>query len=430
MFNNNAKNRILFIIILVGSVSRLTSGAETPPEITLRDLLKRAADVSPQIQSSRMKDVASQHRIEIARAGYMPTVNVEAVESTGFPGSVAHLGISGLLASPYRSGAAAGVSANIPIWDFGRTTNSVEAAKHDALSQQEDTNYTRYRIYQTSLELFYDCALDKDLKDTWTELAGGARLVRDFINGFVKTGQRSIVERYLIESQMEHAQTQVAIFSEREKVQIREIGLLTGMAPESFSCPSLPTEEQAVAVFHGTPQGNPIISQASEALLAAKSRVDQAKADFMPRLVATADAGIMQDQRLVDPNYYALGVAVILPVFEGFSTVNKVGEANALASSAERELEARKLEIADLNTRYDKIIESTRTGIRLLKEEYELAKKGFELAKSRYFSLQGGVVDVRDAFDNLTRTQTNLISTQAQYLQAMGAKAVLNGTPF
>jgi outer membrane protein TolC len=424
------KNGTLSLVFIIEFLANSTIAAVSPPELGLKDILRRAAEVSPQIQASRMRDVASQHRIEIAKAGYYPTVNVEAVDSTGFPGSVGSMGTQGLVASPYREGAAAGIVGNIPIWDFGRTSNSVEAATHDALSQQAGTEYTRYKIYQTGLQMYYECALDRSLKETWQELATGARLVRNVIDGFVKTGQRSVVERYLVESQMQHAETQVAVFGEREKNQIKEIALLTGVSPESFSCERLPPEEKAVAVFQGNPLGNPIITQASEAVIAARARVDQAKADFMPKLVAVADAGVMQDQRFVDPNYYALGVAVILPVFEGFSTVHKVGEANALATSAEKELDARKLEIADLNAKYDKIIESTRTGLRLLKDEFILAEKGFNLAKTRYFSLEGSVVDVRDAFDNLTRTQTNLIATQGEYLQAMGAKSILNGTPF
>jgi outer membrane protein len=417
-------------LVLLLFVTAQSSFAFAAPELELKEVLRRAADVNPQVQALRMKEVASEYRVEIAKADYYPSVNIEAVESTGFPGSVAHLGIGGLLASPFRSGAAVGVVSNIPIWDFGRTSNSVEAARHDALGQRADTLYSRYQTYQTGLQVFYECALDRNLKEVWTELAEGAGLVRKVINGFVKTGQRSVVERYLVDSQLENAKTQVAIFSEREKEQIKEIGLLIGRSPETFACPILPSEEQAVAFFQGTPRGNPIITQAGEAVLAARSRVDQAKSDFMPKLVGVADAAIMQDQRLVDPNYYAVGVALVLPVFEGFRTVNKVGEANASASSAEKELEARKLEIADLNARYDKIIQSTRTGMNLLKNEFVLAKKGFDLAKSRYYSLEGGVVDVRDAFDNLSRTQTNLITTQAQYLQAMGAKAILNGTPF
>ncbi len=404
--------------------------ADAAPEMKLQDLLRRAAEVNPEVASSRMKGVASEHRIEMARSNYYPNVTLEAVDSTGFPGSVGTLGIGGMIASPYRSGAAAGVVANVPIWDFGRTSNSVSAAEYESRSQKEETKYTRYRIYQTANQLFYECALYRNLQESWTQLAQGAQLVRNVINGFVRTGQRSVVERYLVESQLEHANTQVSVFADKYRNQIKEIALLAGISADSFSCPLLPREEEAVAIFKGTPQGNPIISQANEALLAAHARVDQAKADFMPKLVGVADAAVMQDQRFVNPNYYAVGVAVIFPVFEGFLTVNKVNEASALAASAEKDLEASKLQIASLNAKYDKAIESSRTGLKLLRDEYNLALQGFKLAKSRYFSLEGTVVDVRDAFDNLTRTQTELLTTQATYLEAMGGKAILNGTPF
>jgi len=422
--------RIIIQTLMALVVFSSGNGLAAPHEITIQEALTRAAQVSPEVAGSRMKDVAAQDRIEVARAGYFPKVDLEALDSTGFPGSTGHLGVAGMVSSPYRSGAAAGIVTTVPIWDFGRTSNAVTAAEHSALSQKEDTNYLRYRVYQTTLQIYYQCSLYRNLRESWTQLAEGARLVKNMVDGFVKTGQRSIVERYLVESQMEHALTQVSIFEEKAKQQIKEIALITGLDSEDLTCPGIPSEENAIAIFHGTPEGNPIVSRAREAVVAARSKVDEAKADYLPRVVGVADAAVMQNTRFVDKNYYALGVAVIFPLFEGFITTNKVKEASALATGAERELEARKLEMAQLNIQYDKIIQSSKVALTHLKDESQLAQQGFEMAKKRFFSLEGSVVDVRDAFTNLSRTQTDLITTQTSYFEAMGAKAILNGTPF
>jgi outer membrane protein len=422
--------KILTRCLILGVLPLEVFAATPPKEISLHEMLRKAAEVSPQVAGARLREVASQHKMEIEKAAYYPQVNLEAVDSTGFPGSVAHLGISGLLASPFRSGAAAGVSGNIPIWDFGRTMNAVTAAEHDSRAQQEDVKYRRYQVYQTALELYYQCALYRNLKEAWTDLAEGAQILRNAVNGFVITGQRSIVERYLVDSQLENARTQVSVFGEKEKGEVREIGILIDTDPNSIACPLLPSEEQAMTFFKGTPEGNPIVAYAIEATEAARARVKQAKADFMPKLVGVADAAVMQNYRLVDQDYYAVGAALILPLFEGFATVNKVQEATALAAGAEKDLEARKLEISELNAKYDKMIESSRTALVHLRDELALANEGFTTAKKRFVQLQGTVVDVREAFNNLTRTQTESIQTQAAFLQAIGAKAVLNGTPF
>jgi outer membrane protein TolC len=392
--------------------------------------MKSAAEVSPHVQAARLRSVAAQHRIGVAQSGFLPDVSITAADTTGFPGSTGTLGTSGLVASPFRSGAAAGIVANVPIWDFGRTSNAVDAAKHSARSEEASADYSRYQVYETAVHLYYRCSLYRTLRDVWRDLATSARLVRDEVSRFVRTGQRSIVERYLAESQAEDATTQFSVTGRQYEELIKELALLTGMPAADLACPPLPSEEDAAKMFHGEPTGNPVIAQATEALAAAKARVSEARADFLPKLVGVADAGVMQNVRFVQREYYALGVAIILPVFQGFKTSSEVDEAAAVASSKEKELEARKLEIADLNAEYDRTILSARVGLTHMREEMTLAEKGFQTAKTRYLSLQGSVVDVREALRNLARVQVELSQTLASYLEASGGKAVLNGTPF
>ena len=401
-----------------------------PRNLSLQEMMNKSAEVSPEIQAARLRSVASQHRIRIAQSGYLPDVSIEAQDTTGFPGSTGNLGTTGVISSPFRSGAAAEIVATVPIWDFGRTSNAVDAAEHFAKGDEALVEYRRYEVYTTAVRIYYQCGLYHSLRDAWKGLAESAKLVRDEVSRFVKTGQRSIVERYLAQSQFQEAETQCIVFGERMTEQIKEIALLTGLDESAIVCPELPAQDQALSIFHGTAAGNPIITQATEDLAGTRSLLSKAKSDFLPRLVGVADLGVMQDVRLVDRNYYALGAALVLPVFQGFKTSNEVHELAALASSKEKSLEARKLEIADLNARYDKAIKSSELELNHLKEEVALAQQGFAISKTRYFSLQGSVVDVREALRNLSRTQVELYRTLANYLESSAAKAVLNGTPF
>ncbi len=57
----------------------------------------------------------------------------------------------------------------------------------------------------------------------------------------------------------------------------------------------------------------------------------------------------------------------------------------------------------------------------------DLANKAFSAAKTRYFSFEGNLVDLRDAFTNLARTENEINETRAELLQASGAKILING---
>ena len=65
--------------------------------------------------------------------------------------------------------------------------------------------------------------------------------------------------------------------------------------------------------------------------------------------------------------------------------------------------------------------------LRHLVYELDLGNEAFTVAKKRYFSLEGNLIDLRDAFKNLSRVRTEIEETTAKLFQATGAKVLLNG---
>ena len=90
-------------------------------------------------------------------------------------------------------------------------------------------------------------------------------------------------------------------------------------------------------------------------------------------------------------------------------------------------IEATKQRLAEMNAKYDLVIHSSQTRLRHLDSEYALAKKAFNVAKNRYFSLEGELIDLREAFRNLARVETEREETRTRLLQASGSKTLLNG---
>ncbi len=64
----------------------------------------------------------------------------------------------------------------------------------------------------------------------------------------------------------------------------------------------------------------------------------------------------------------------------------------------------------------------------ILMYEFDLAIKAFNVAKKRYFSFEGELIDLREAFRNLARVETEIQETRTRLLQASGSKALLNGS--
>lgn len=411
------------ILIASGVCLSMTAQARV---LTAPEVLGLVEGHSPEFAASKFAQTAAERTIGIARSGYFPTLDFEAIDSTGFPASSGLTGVGGLMGSAYRSGAAYGVVAKETLWDFGRTSNAVSAAKHDADARKADVQVSLYQAQQEALQVYYSCARYRSLKDTWSLVSRESDVVDREVRRFVKTGQRSVVERYLVESQTQEAETAVADFSERLKKSIHLLSLLTGVTEKGLDCGALSDEDSPFLRAKKSAQ-SPLVLRAQAEAAAAQARADQARAGHMPRLVAVASAGEMEKSRFVPKQEYAAAGAVIFPLFDGLKTTNDVERSEALAMEKDRDLALARQRLDEINTHYDEVISSAKVRLQHLAEEQKLAEEGFTVAKKRYLAFQGSLVDLREALRNLARAKIQISDARAEYLQAVGAKTLING---
>jgi outer membrane protein TolC len=297
------------------------------------------------------------------------------------------------MGSPYRSGLGAGVVFTETLYDFGRTSNRVQSFEHQLESQKQDTEITRYQLNREVIQAYFSCALDRSQKTIWTRLQNDADVVEREVDRFVKTGQRSVVDHYLAETQKQEARTAAADYETRETQAEKRLAVLMGVGVEGgeLKCPELPTAENFGLL--APPPVNPLISRAQADLKAAQSQL----------------------------------IGLSIPIFEGFRIEENVNRAAAQVSEKDFSLQASQQLLDNLNQQYDETILSTRTRLSYLGPELKLAEAAFDLAKKRYFSFQGDLLDVRAALANLTRVLLDENSTRARYLESKELKEVLNG---
>jgi outer membrane protein len=415
----------MITVLLLFFLNRPVLAAETfgSPEISLRKILDSADQYSPDLKASGARENAAQSQVGIAQSYYLPNLNFEAIDSTGFAGSSGALDVQGLMGSPYRSQFSAGFVLTQNIVDFGRTYYGVQTSKAEAKSEEKRTDIDRYQLDQNVIQDYFDCVLNRAQKETWSEIAKDSGLVTKEVDRFVRTGQRSVVDRYLADLQKEQALTQSANFETREKVSIQRLALVTGLDPD-FRCPLLGDEKAALRA----PQGeNPIVAYARDQLDAANAKLSQSKTENLPKIVGIASAGYLQDTHFVQKQDYALGIGLEIPIFEGFRVKDQVNQNAALVDEKDYLVQASKLRLEDLNRQLDERIESASVRVDHLGRELKIAVDGFDLAKKRYLDFQGTLVDVRDSLNYLSNVKTELNASQADYLESKYLKDVLNG---
>lgn len=416
------------IIWIIFFMTVTTVKAAEPPVISLEKVLSLAEKNSQSITVDEFNELAARKAIEVAKATYYPEVRFEAIDNTGFPGSSNIHGMRGLMNSPYREGAAAGLVVEQIIWDFGRTTSDVKAAKHEAQYAKENTRVTLYEVQRLALQTFYDCALFKTQHAIWGKLAEESQVITKEALRFVNTGQRSIVDKYISESQTEEARTAHAYFGELMKGTMKELVVIMGIPENSFTCPYLDAVLQSPFSQEVDIYASPYIARAKVGADVAKAELEREKANFMPELLVIASAGPMAGTVIneVEKENYAVGIAVEMPLYNQRYS-GQIKEAEAQFAAKQQEVEAQKQYLQEMNAKFDEIINASTIRLQHLHKELKIAQEGYKVAKQRYFSLETDLLDLRETYHILAKVENEVEGTQAQLLQATGAKALLNG---
>ncbi|WP_231294609.1 TolC family protein [Fluoribacter dumoffii] len=394
--------------------------------LTTEELLRLSEKNSQSINQAQLDVLVKVKEIEVAKAHYFPILRAEALESTGFPGSSNWLGIEGLVGSPYRSGPTAGVVAKQLIYDFGKTAAAVNAARSQVNVARQTTRVTMYEVQLFALKAFYQCATYKKKQEIWSNLAKESALITKEAKHFVKTGQRSVVDNYLSESETQEARTEYSYLKEQVLGSLKELSVIIGKSASTIDCPVL--SESLIDSLNSKSRvySSPYVKRAIADAKAAYENLIKEKSRFRPEIVAIASGGGMDKTHLIGREDYAVGVGVSMPLFD-LNITSRINKAQAKLLVKQKAVAAQKQYIQELNAQLDLSIKSTLIRIKHLNIELNIAQEGFKVAKKRYFNLEGDLVDLREAWRNLARAQIIIEDARNELLLSKAAKALLNG---
>ncbi len=423
------KHLISFLLVLFGFFTLLvpTAWSIGVREISLEEVLSLAERNSPRLSASQYKKLASDIGVDIAYAKYFPTIKLDSIYDNGLPGSSAPmLDVHGVMASPYRKGASVGLTAKQLVYDFGRTAHAVKASEFKAEAATQDIRITAYEVKRLALRKFYECSLFRSQRDIWKYLGDESKVITKEALHFVDTGQRSVVDRDLSKIQTEEAYSFEAYFSEKLNQSITELAIIMQVDDTNFTCPALSKELSHSFATCNNFENSPFFAKAILEAEAAKEKMNQERAELLPEISLVGSTGYVDKTRLVTKKSYSVGIGISMPIVD-FGISSKIKQSAALAAEKQTQIAAEVQNLQELNAQYDEIIKSTEVFIKKLNGQLKIVDHGFFTAKKRYFDLEGELVDLREAFRNLSRVKASVENAKAQLLQAKGEKALLNG---
>ena len=401
--------RFVFVLLALIIPTQPLSAATT---LAIDEALTTALKNHPQIVEAKESLNGAEARTGQALSNYYPQISIAADWNRGRSYLTA---LQGIKTTEVNTAA---LYLKQTIYDFGRTSGTVDAARSNRDVVDKSLSITRQDLTLRVRSAFYLLlAAEKQavaVRETVTARAQVHQQALEFFN----QGIRAKVDVARAEAIFFTARTALIRAENNREIARMELANAMGMASLgelSLVEPShvllLPLPERSQAQQEAI-RNRAELQQLSGLKSAASANLKTARGSYMPILSGTASVGYADRDFPPIGNIWTVGLNLTMPLFSGFSSVEQVREANANISAIEARQNNLKLQII-------KEVESAWLGgneaaARILSTEKEVAAaaENKALSEGRYHEGVGSIIEVTDA-------QTQALDAQTAHIQAL-----------
>jgi outer membrane protein TolC len=419
---------------------RSGGGMITPGEmLTIGKCIDITLTKNPSIVAAVNTVDVNQSRVGEARSGYYPQLSVTGTYDriSPVPGTAAApLGIRERF-NQYTSS----VNLNQTIYDFGKTSSSVDVSKYNLESSRFDLNTFQNTIILSVKQAYYGVLQAKRNRDVAADVIKQFQLHLDQAQGFYDVGTKAKID--VIKAEVDLSNAKLSLINAENALKIAWVTLNNAMgvpdAPEytiednlSFQQYAIPLEEATVRAFENRPDLQSIIAKRQ----AAEANINLARSGYYPVLSGNASynsaAVDIPPSSLVQGGLdhgWDVGLALTIPLFSGFLTSHQVAEAkSSLYALRANEESLRHQILLDVRQAFLNL-QAAEASISTADLAVKQAKENLDLANGRYAAGVGSPIEVSDAFATYVTAQAaytgalyNYKLAQASIEKAMGAR--------
>jgi outer membrane protein len=390
----------------------------TPTSLSLKDAEALAVKNNPQISVARLAALASEQVTREVRSNLWPsaTANLTGVDSE--PNSRVTAG--GLNNPIIYERAAAGVTVNQLITDFGRTTNLAASASLAAKAENQNAIATKEQILLAVDQAFYSALQAHAVLTVAQQTVNARQTVSDQIEALFKSKLRSQLDFSFASVNLAQAKLLLLDAENNQDAALAALSAVLGYP----TLQNFQLVEDTTLVTAPPGNVNDLISSAftmRPEILAldfqyrSAEKFQSAEHDlFYPTIQAVGVVGDTPVRNPVLSNWYgAVGVNVGIPLFNGFLY-------SARSREARLKTQATQDRLRDLQNRISRDVRTSwlnaNTAFQRLSVTQQLldqASLALDLAQTRYKLGLSSIVELSQA--QLQQTQAQISSTQAGY---------------
>ena len=399
-----------FVVFAV--FAALASGARAAEILTLEGAVAEGLKNQPLAAEARAAADGARARSGQALAAYYPQISVAA----DWTKSRAYYPILGAGAAKEAEVNLAAVYLKQTLYDFGRTSGAAKAARQNhAAAEQVYASARQDIVFRIKTAYYLALAAEKQVSADSETVKARDEVYRQAL-AFFTEGLRPKIDSSRAESNLYAAKTALVRAENNRDLARLELAGAMGreeedprvLAEPEAPLPELPAREEL--------QRQALAQRAEMKRLellrsAAAAGARSSRSDYLPVFSGTASAG--RADRDFPPNgaTWSVGANLSLPLFSGFSTREKVREADAslraveAAQKSERLIIVKELDTAWLSVR-EAVARTASTG-----KQVEAARENRTLAGGRYQEGVGSIIEVTDA-------QSQAIDAETAQIQA------------
>jgi outer membrane protein len=414
-------------LLLALALAAAPDPAATPRALTLDEAVAAAVARRPAVRASREAAASAEASAREARGALLPQL--------GLDGRWTHARTDPPEGEAFSSDStSASLSADVLVWDFGRTSSRWRSAQASADAASEDARATAQQaILEARLAYFgvlAAVALDQVAAQA---LANGERHLSD-TEAMVQAGSRAAIDLARLRTQV--ATARAAAVRTRNAVRTARTRLDVAMgvpgqpdyATVAPSIPALAAEERPTdALFAQAVAARPELAALRASVSAGAHAVKAADRALWPSLRASAGAAGAGSDAL-DPAWTAsAAVSLSWTLFDGLS-------ARAAAEGARARLEATRAQLDERGQQVWKELDEAASDVASARAQRPAAEEGVEASKdllgyaeARYREGVGSSLELADAELELVnaaaqrvQVEYDLASARARLLSAVG----------
>jgi len=407
-----------------------------PPitQLTLKQAEQLALRSNPRISVARLLALAEGQITREVRSAELPLASANLTAVKPKPGS--RITAGGLNNPVLFERAAGGATVGQLITDFGRTRNLVASADLRAKAQKENAQATAADIVLAVDQAFYAGLQSQALLNVAEATVRTRQTTADQVQALTDAKLKSQLDLSFANVNLAQAKLLLLDAQSNKDAAFANLNALLGFEKQQIY---LLIDETGGAVQPPPQSANDVLSTAlsSRPDLAALTDQFQALERFrraehdlsrpsVNALAAVGGAPVRADQ--LSPWYYAVGVNISIPIFNGFLFSSRAHEADYRTAALGEQVKDLRNRIArDVQVTWLQA-QSTYQRIAVSEQLLQQANLALDLAQSRYDLGLSSIVELSQAQLQKTEAEINNVNAKYQYQAALAALAYQAGS--